>query len=159
MKLSDLHLLGGILAGALGFMIVVGVPSFMPTAAAQSNSQESLGKTKSLAETQHEIVMLLLKKKEYEKAAVEANRIFEMPWPESQEPLLLKELLILSDQFLRHGQAMLGLQIIEKNSKCFKKATSQAEILKEQGYLYKSLNQNDRALECFQKARELENKN
>jgi hypothetical protein len=128
----------------------------LPAASANQSGSGDLGKTRSVAESQHEIVMLLLSKKEYDKAAVEANKIFSMRWPESQEPLLLKELLLLSDQFLRHGQAAMGLQLINNNSKCFKSASSQVEILKEMGYLYKSLNQNDRALECFQKARDLE---
>jgi tetratricopeptide (TPR) repeat protein len=159
MRPGVLHSIRRIVAATLLFMLIGSLAPFLPAAVFQSNSQDSLGKTKSRAETQHEIVMLHLKKKEYEKAALEANKIFDMPWPESQEPLLLKELLILSDQFLRQGQAHLGLQIIEKNSKCFKKTSSQVEILKETGYLYKSLNQNEKALDCFRKAQELEHKN
>jgi hypothetical protein len=100
----------------------------------------------------------LLEKKQYEKAEIAANKIFDMTWPESQEPLLLKELLILSDQFLRQGQALIGLQMIQKNSRCFKNTSSRIEILKAEGYLYKSLRQNDKALECFQKAQDLERK-
>jgi tetratricopeptide (TPR) repeat protein len=50
------------------------------------------------------------------------------------------------------------MQIIEKNSKFFKSVPSQIEILKEKGYLYKSMNQNERAIDCFRKAQELEEK-
>jgi len=81
-----------------------------------------------------------------------------MKWPEDQEPLLLQELLYISGQFLSQGQAPVGLQFVEKNSKCFKKHPSQVAILKETGYLYKSMGQNDKAIDCFRKARELENK-
>ncbi len=148
-----------ITAGALLAMLLVGMTPSVPAFGGQSDSPAALGKTKSMAETQHEIVMLLIKKQEYEKAAAEANKIFDMKWPEDQEPLLLKELLLLSDQFLRGGQAALGLQLINKNSRCFKKIPSQVSILKETGYLYKSLGQNDKALEYFRKAQELENRN
>jgi hypothetical protein len=148
-----------ILPCAFVFLFIGGTAPLLTSVAPQSNSQNLLSKTKSMAETQHEIVMLMLKQKEYEKAAIEANKIFDMPWPESQEPLLLKELLILSDHFLRQGQPSLGLQITERNFKHFKKTSSQAEILKEQGYLHKSLNQNEKALGCFRKARELEHTN
>jgi tetratricopeptide (TPR) repeat protein len=158
MKHEELLSFGRILAGALLFLLVGGLAPLLPSVAPQSHSQESLSRTKSRAETQHEIVMLLLEKKEYEKAEMEANKIFDMAWPESQEPLLLKELLILSDQFLRQGRALIGLQMVEKNSKRFKNNSSQIEILKAEGYLYKSLRQNDKALECFQKAQELERK-
>ena len=64
------------------------------------DSTVELGRTRSVAETQHEIVMLLIKKKEYEKAATEAHKIFEMKWPQNQEPLLLHELLPISGHSL-----------------------------------------------------------
>jgi tetratricopeptide (TPR) repeat protein len=156
MRLEELLSFSRILASALLFLLISGLAPLLSSVGPQSYSKESLSQTKSRAETQHEIVMLLLEKKEYEKAGIEANKIFDMAWPESQEPLLLKELLILSDQFLRQGQALIGLHLIEKNSRRFKNNSSQIEILKSEGYLYKSLRQNDRALECFRKAQELE---
>jgi len=157
-SLETPHPSAKIVAGALLSMILSGMISVMPAFCCQSDATAALGKTKSMAATHHEIVMLLIKKKEYEKALIEANKIFEMKWPEDQEPLLLQELQLLSDQFLRHGQASLGLNLIDKNSKCFKKIQSQVAILKEKGYLYKSLGQNDKALDCFREARDLENK-
>jgi tetratricopeptide (TPR) repeat protein len=145
-------------AGALASLLIVGIFTTVPLIGNQLDSPGALGKTKSMAETQHEIVMLLIKQKEFQKAVVEANKIFEMKWPDAQEPLLLKELLFLSDQFLKQGQALLGLQVIEKSSKCFKSPTSQIALWKEKGYLYKGMNQNEKAMDCFIKARELEGK-
>jgi tetratricopeptide (TPR) repeat protein len=124
--------------------------------APRSSSRDAIQRLKSMAEEQHEIVMALLREKRYRDASREANQIFNLGWPESEEPLLLKELLNLSDQFLRHGQTELSLQIIERNSHFFKRNSSRIEILKEQGYLYKDLGQDDRSLDCFQKARDLE---
>jgi hypothetical protein len=158
MKLAEFLSLRKLLASFLLFLLLGSSSPILLSAAPQPDLKDLLSKTKSMAETQHEIVMLLLKKKEYEKAAMEANKIFDMPWPENQEPLLLKELRILTDQFARQGQPLLGLQIIERNFKYFKTTSSQAEILKDQGYLHKSLNQNDKALEFFRKAQELEHK-
>jgi len=158
MKFEEFLSFRKLLASTLLFLLAGSSAPILPSATPQSNSQDILSKTKSMAETQHEIVMLLLKKKDYEKARTEANKIFDMPWPENQEPLLLKELRILTDQFVRQGQPLLGLQISERNFRYFKETSSQAEILKDQGYIYKSLNQNDLALKCFQKAQELEQK-
>jgi tetratricopeptide (TPR) repeat protein len=159
MRSAEPYISGRIKAGALLSMLLAGVMPLVPAFAHQADSPMALGKTKSMAETQHEIVMLLIKKKEYERAETEANKIFDMKWPEDQEPLLLKELLILSDQFLQCGQAKLGLYLINNNSKCFRQVPSRVKILKEMGYLYKSLGQNDKALDCFQKARNLEKGN
>jgi tetratricopeptide (TPR) repeat protein len=148
-------LAGRIAAGAIIF-IVAGM--ILLLYGGQVDSPVALGRTKSMAATQHEIVMLLIKQKEYDKAVVEAQKIFEMKWPEDQEPLLLQELLYISGQFLSQGQAPVGLQFVEKNSKCFKKTPSRIAILKEKGYLYKSMGQSDKAIDSFRKARELEDK-
>jgi len=115
-----------------------------------------LGKVKSIAESQHEIVMLLLEKRDFSTALTEASKIFEMSWPEDHEPTLLKELLYLSDRFMHKEQASLGLQLLQTNQRMFKKAASQAAIWKEKGYLFKRMNQTDKALECFREAQRLE---
>jgi tetratricopeptide (TPR) repeat protein len=124
----------------------------------QSDSPAALDKTKSIAETQHEIVILLIRQKDFQKALAEANKIFEMKWPDDQEPVLLKALLYISGEFVRQGQAAFGLQAIDGKAKYFKKPSSQVAIWKEKGYLYKSMNQNDKAIECFRKAQELEDR-
>jgi tetratricopeptide (TPR) repeat protein len=138
-------------------LMTIMLPPITPLSLArQLDAGTELSRMKSLAGTQHEIVMLLLEENEYEQAMIEANKIFAMNWPEDQEPLLLKELLILSNQFLRHEQARLGLQLIETNEQFFTQHASRAMILKEKGFLYKQLNQNERSIEYFKKARDLE---
>ena len=156
MKSAEPHCVSRFFVG--NAFLVLMLAGFFPAFSCQLDSPVALDRTKSKAATQHEIVMLLIQKGEYEKALIEANKIFNMSWPDDQEPLLLKELLNVTGQFLKHRQASLGLELIDKNSKCFKTRSSQIAILKEQGYLYKSLNQTDKALEFFEKARKLENK-
>lgn len=143
-------------AGPLLMILLASIVSVGSLSAFQGSASASLEKLKSMAEAQHEIVLILIKKKDYDKAAAEANRIFDMKWPGDQEPLLLRELLNLADAFLQQGQAPLGLKLIERNSVFFKRASSQAAIFKELGYLYKSMNQADKALEYFKKARDIE---
>jgi len=49
--------------------------------------------------------------------------------------------------------------LIDHNEKSFKQTASQIAILKEKGFIYKKfLNQDDKALEYFRKAQELEDK-
>src|SRR5436190_15268518 len=139
-------LLGGFL-GALAF------PSF---ARQSGTNHPELAKIKSLAASQHEIVMILLEKKDYPKASAEAAKIFEMKWPADQEPLLLKELLFFTDQFRHKDQAIHGLQLIESSAKAFKTPASLVSIWKEKGYLYKGVKQMDKALDCFREAQRLE---
>lgn len=116
----------------------------------------NLKKIQSVAESQHEIVTLLLRKKEFAKAQEEANKIFQMKWPESQEPVLLKELLWFSDQFHHNGQPALSVRLLETNLNMFKDNSSKAAIWKEKGYLLKEMGQDDKALDCFREALRLE---
>jgi tetratricopeptide (TPR) repeat protein len=157
MRLQEIfNMTGRIAAVILLSILLLSVIPIMALPADQTNAPASLEKTKSMAEAQHEIVVLLIQKKEYEKALEEANKIFDMKWPDDQEPLLVKELCNLGDQFLRSNQATLGLRLMDRNYSRFKKSSSQAALLKEMGYLHKSLNQGDKAIEYFRKAMDLE---
>jgi tetratricopeptide (TPR) repeat protein len=143
-------------SGALSLAVLVFAASLFSPLAAQSDTSANLGNAKRMAANRHEIIMLLIKKKHYDQAAKEACKIFDMRWPDSQEPLLLTELITLSDQFLSHGQPSIALHLIEQNAKSFKQPESKIAILNEKGFIYKSLNQDDKALEFFRKAQELE---
>ncbi len=128
--------------------------------AASAGQSEAAGPTlekmRSVAESQHEIVTILIRKKEYAQALEEAGKIFDMKWPPGQEPLLLKSLLSLSGGFLHEGQPGYSLQLLERNRKAFKTTESRVSILKEMGYIYKNMNNDDKALECFREAQRLE---
>ncbi len=115
-----------------------------------------LKKTRSIAESQHEIVMILIRKKEFARALEEANKIFEMKWPDDHESMLVKELLDLADQFLHEQQPATGLSLLETNLNRFKSARSKADIWKEMGYLNDKLGRSDKALNCFREAQRLE---
>ncbi len=122
---------------------------------AQPQAQSS---TSSFAETQHEIVLLLIKKKEFEKALEEACKIFQMQWPEEKEPELLKELRGFADQLLHNEQHAIAIRLLDKNLDHFKSNKSKASIWKEKGYLYKALGEDEMALDCFREAQRLEKK-
>ncbi len=113
-------------------------------------------KLRSYAESQHEIVLILIHKKEFTQALGEANKIFELNWPASQEGTVRKELLFIADQFLHADQAQLGVRLIDANLKMFKNNADRAAILKEKGYLHKAMGQGDKALDCFREAQRLE---
>lgn len=126
------------------------------TACGQQGDPASVARIRSMAANQHEIVMLLIQKKEFDQAATEACKIFDMNWPANMEPVLLTELQILSKKFMDVGQPEVALRVLDANMKAFKSKGSEIWIWKEKGYLYKSMKQNDKALFCFRKAQSLE---
>ncbi len=113
-------------------------------------------KTRSFAATQHDIVILLVRKKEYAKAVEEANKIFQMNWPAEQEGIFLKELLNFSNLFYHDNQTALAVKLLETNLSMFKADASQAAIWKEKGFLLTKMGKEDDALNCFMEAQRLE---
>lgn len=129
----------------------------LPSAVPLLRSQETeLTKTRRIAEAQHDIVMILIKKKEFAQAAEEANKIFQMKWPADQEPVLKDELLRFSDLFRHNGQPAIAVQLLETNLKIFKSAKIKAAILKDKGYMLEAMGEHDKAIECFREAKSLE---
>lgn len=140
-------------------MILVSFAYFVCTVSLHAqvpNADPSLSRIRSMAESQHEIVVLLLEKKQFNEAAVEAGKIFELKWPPDQEPLLLTELKKIAGLFLQQNQQLMAIRLLDENIKSFRLTSSRAAIWKEKGYLYKSIKDNDKALECFREARRLE---
>jgi hypothetical protein len=81
-------------ARAITFLLVFlmsGPPAWSQTA--YRAGAQDLARTRSIAESQHEIVILLIQKKEYDRALEEADKIFNMQWPDDQEPTLLSALI------------------------------------------------------------------
>src|SRR5688500_13311774 len=105
-----------ILSGLVICLVLTSQPSLAEAGKAQSGGT-SLEKLRNMAATQHEIVVLLLQKKEFSNAAEEAAKIFELNWPVEQEPILLRELLFFSRQLTRQGQAAIALQLVEPSEK------------------------------------------
>jgi tetratricopeptide (TPR) repeat protein len=153
MRLRRPILAGALLAGGASALLAGGMP---PVPACLGAQAADLQRLRSIAESQHEIVMILIRKQEFAKAAAEAGKIFELKWPDDQEPTLRKELLDLADQFLHAGQTETALLLLETNLVRFKTARSQADIRKEMGYLNDKLGRPDKALECFREAQRLE---
>jgi hypothetical protein len=139
---------------AVWFLLVLAAPASRGVQGTDTAS--SLSRNRSIAASQHEIVMILIGKREYAKAVSEAGRIFELNWPAEQEDTLLKELLAISARLHKENQPGLGLQLVEKNSRMFKSRESRIAILKEKGFLYKELGDHDKALESFKEARTLD---
>ena len=136
-----------------GTILALALPPAQPRLGAQ---EVDLGKLRSIAAAQHEIVVTLLNKKEFAKAAEEANKIFQLKWPADQEPVLLEELLRFSDQFRRNAQSALALRMLQSNMGFFKANKSQVAIWKDMGYLHQGMGQADKAIECFKEAIRLE---
>ena len=112
-------------------------------------------KTRHLAEVQHEIVMLLIEKGEFEKVPQAATEIFRLNFPPDQEHLILVEVEILVDALIHHKQITVAHQVVDSALECKLTAKSKAQLHREKGYLFKQEGKMEEALESFATSKKL----
>jgi tetratricopeptide (TPR) repeat protein len=136
----------------LAAWLVFVIPLSLSSPAIQNSD---LARTRKIAEAQHDIVIILIKKKEFAKAAEEANKIFQMNWPEDQEQVLKDELLRFSDLLRHNGEVTIALQLINANLALFKTPKIRADVLKDKAFLLECLGQHDEALQTYREVTRL----
>lgn len=117
---------------------------------------QSWEETRNLAEVQHEIVMILIEKGEFDKVPQAAREIFQLNFPSDKEPLLLEEVEILIDALVHHRQIAVAHQIVDSALLFAATTNSKAQLHREKGYLYKREGKTEEALKSFERSKEIE---
>ena len=119
-------------------------------------SQSSWEEIRSIAQSQHEIIMLLIEKGEFSKVPEAAQEIFKLEFPPPQEHRLVEEARLLTDALIHHKQIDIAHQVLKNALESVSENKSKAQLLKEQAYLYKHEGKSDEAMKCFERSVELE---
>jgi tetratricopeptide (TPR) repeat protein len=124
----------------------------------QTNMIDSQGweRTRSIAEAQHEIVMLLINGKEFNKVLNASQEIFSLSFPYNQEPLFVTEGRILATALSDLQQYELAQALLDQALEAVSSNRSKALLYKEKAYQCTKEGKNDEAMEFFEKALELE---
>jgi len=124
----------------------------------QANLVDSQGweRSRSVAESQHEIVMLLIRGKAFDKVLRASQEIFALRFPYNQEHLFVTEGQILSGALYDHQQYELAQALLDQALRAVNSNNSKALLYKEKAYLCKQEGKTDEAMEFFEKAVELE---
>ena len=124
----------------------------------QSNivDSQSWERARTVAEAQHEIVMLLIKGKQFDKALQASQEIFSLRFPYNQEHLFVTEGQNLSGALYDHQQYELAQALLDQALRAVNSNNSKALLYKEKAYLCKQEGKTDEAMEFFEKAIELE---
>ena len=124
----------------------------------QTNMIDSQGweRTRSIAEAQHEIVMLLINGKEFDKVLNASQEIFSLSFPYNQEPLFVTEGRILATALSDLQQYELAQALLDQALESVSSNRSKALLYKEKAYQRTKEGKNDDAMEFFEKALELE---
>ena len=132
------------------------LPGFCLLISLQEPSQTS-ERMMSIAESEHEIVMLLIKKKSYEEALAECVRLFAIALPTKEQDRFLLSARTISMTLRRQGKPHLALQFVDVAIKAVDSREVLAGLYKEKAFIHKEMGQEDEAMKLFKKAIELEN--
>lgn len=118
--------------------------------------QEEWEQIRSIAEAQHEIIMLHIRNGQFDKVPAAFQKIFSLNFPKEREHLLVEEAKIVSDALVQANQHLLAHQILDEALKVVRSKQSRAALYKEKGYLCVKEGKDDLAMELFEKAVEIE---
>ncbi len=123
----------------------------------QANIVDSQGweRARSVAEAQHEIVMLLIKGEQFDKVLQASQEIFSLRFPYNQEHLFVTEGQLLSGALYDHQQYELAQALLDQAIRAVNSNNSKALLYKEKAYLCTKEGKDDEAMEFFEKAVEL----
>jgi len=109
----------------------------------------------SIAESQHEIIQLLIQKKEYGKAIEELRTIIALNLPEVYEEAVCKEILIVTKKLYGLGQTDFAYQALEIGFTGLKSAEYRARILNVKAFMLKRDGKIDEAIAVYKQEVEL----
>jgi len=143
----------------IGLMLLFFVPVLLSSPPDTSPPpDENTLKLLSIAETQHEIIQLLIQKENYTKALHELRTILDLNLPVRYEDAIFKEIVIVCKKFYDHGQKELAYQSLEMGYASLKTVEFKARILSVKAGLLKQDGKIDEAIETYKQEVELREK-
>lgn len=113
-------------------------------------------KTRSIAEAQHEIVMLAIKNKQYDKVLPNSKKIFALTFPTNREHLLVDHAKLSSSLLVEQANYPLAHQIVDEAIKVVRNNKSKAALLKEKAVICSREGHDGDAMKFFEEAVKLE---
>lgn len=137
----------------LAFFLV----SYAP--ASPSSKQSSWEQIRGIAEAQHEICLLLIKNREYDKVLPGCKKIFDLDFPKDQLFKLVESAKIIVDALIHHDQYAIAHQVLDEAIKEVDSDRAKASLYREKAYVFTKEGKDNQAVKLFQKAMELEKSN
>ena len=138
-------------------MILVG-PCFLEPAYSlpAEGAQLSYDQMLSIAETQYEIIKLLIKEGRYDRVLPEMRKILDLKFQGEDEQLVAKSSSLIAQLLVENKQVTLAHAVLDETLVRMKQKENVASLLKIKAYLYKSEGKNQKAIETFERALEIE---
>ena len=112
--------------------------------------------TRRIAESQHEVILLLIRDKAFDKVLDGCKKIFSLSFPRDREHLLVKSVSVFADSLVRQEQLGLARQVLDAALRAVRFKPSKATLYKEKGYISKVEGKDQEALDFFEEAVKLD---
>jgi tetratricopeptide (TPR) repeat protein len=106
----------------------------------------------------HELALLYIRKGEPEKAAAEVRRMIELRIPPPFDRSVAESVSIVTDKLAEVGRYDMGQNLLDEALKAATEIANQVRLLRTKARLFKLAGDDDRAIQSWQKALELESR-
>lgn len=127
--------------------------SGFPLLAGEENDWD---RVRPIAESRHEIVILLIKNEELNRVLPACKKLFSLNFPQDKQHLVVEAAKNFSDALIHLSRYDLADQIVDEAIKSVSSNQSKASLYREKGYIYVKAGKDGEAMECFEKAVQLE---
>jgi tetratricopeptide (TPR) repeat protein len=127
-----------------------------PQAGPLEPSPDELRQMLSIAEAQHEIVKLRISQGRFDLVLPEIKKIFDLKLPDKYEGNVAQSACLLANDLVESKQFPLAHEVLDQALRRMKLNENKASVLKIQAYVFKSEGNLDKALQCLERAIELE---
>jgi tetratricopeptide (TPR) repeat protein len=111
-----------------------------------------------IASSQHNIIAILLKEKNFDAVLPEYDKILSLRLPAQYDENVIKETLWISEAFWKGQRGDLSLRLLERGIQGMDQPKSKAALYQEMGYVYRLQGNDLKAMECFRRAQGLASK-
>jgi tetratricopeptide (TPR) repeat protein len=129
-------------------------PQVRPVAPEASDSD--VKQMLSIAETQHEIVKVLIAQGRFDRVLPEMKKIFDLKLPDKYEGAVAQSAGLIANLLAEKQQFALSYEILEEAQRRVRQKENKASLLKIQAYVYKIEGNLEKALQALERAVELE---
>ena len=123
---------------------------------AQPENDPALKQMLSIAESEHEIIKLLIRQGQFQRVLPEMKRILALDLPIKYEGAVAQSASLISEMLVEKSQFAIAHELLDESLKKMQLNENKAALWKIQAYVFKSEGNFDQALECLQKAIDLE---
>lgn len=119
-------------------------------------AQKDWDSVRKIAEAQHEIVVMLIEKGEFQKVPEAASKVLDLNFPGDKEHLMVDAASFWTDLLLHRRQPQLAQQLLDSAYQRVRLNKSKAALCREKAYVFKIQGDLDAAQKMFEKSVELE---